>query len=71
MVSQSRHDPTFDSLYPDLGFGLIFRFVGPRRNDGKAVVLGHLLVGGIEIRVVTAGVSAGANPRINAAESCD
>ena len=34
---------------------------GPRRHDGDAVVLGHLVIGAVEIRLIAAGaVDAGA-----------
>jgi hypothetical protein len=55
VVAKTGEDPALDELYPDLGLGLVPGLVGPRRHHGELVMLGELLVAGVELRIVAAG----------------
>ena len=55
MVAQSGQDPALHYQHSHLGFGFIARPVGAGRQDGHLVVLGPLLVAGIEVRIIAAG----------------
>ena len=50
-------DPAFDQKYPRLRFGLVLGPVFPSGDDGTAVMGGQILVGGIDVRVVTTGLT--------------
>ncbi len=56
MVAQPGQDPALDDLHADLGLGLVPGLVGPCRHHGELIVLGQLLVAGIELRIVAAGL---------------
>ena len=55
LVAQPCQDPAFDHLDGHFGFGLVFGFVGPCRQDRRAVMAGQLQVGGVGLGVVTVG----------------
>ena len=52
MVAQPGQDPALHYQHGHLGFGFIARPVGAGRQDGHLVVLGPLLVAGIEVRII-------------------
>ena len=54
MVAQSGQYPALHYQHSHLGFGFIARPVGAGRQDGHLVVLGPLLVAGVEVRIVAA-----------------
>ena len=54
-MAQRRDDPAFTQLYTRFDLGLVTWLVGPRRNHAHAVVHGHLLIGGVQVRIVAAG----------------
>lgn len=55
LLAQTRQNPTFDDLYADLGFGFVLRLVRSGRDHCDLVMLGPLLISGIEFRLVAAG----------------
>ncbi len=52
LLAQAHDDPALCNLHRDFDLGLVAGFVGSRRNDHDAVVLGHFLVGGVDVRFV-------------------
>ena len=52
LLAQAHDDPALDHLHRRLDLGLVAGLVGARRDDHHAVVLGHLLVGGVHVRLV-------------------
>src|SRR5947208_4461014 len=60
-MSQSRHDPAPDDLDTNLDFGLVTWLVGARRNDGGAVMPGHIGIGPVDHRLMKAGLG---DPRL-------
>ncbi len=57
VVAQPGQDPALDDLDGDLGFGLVLGLVGPCRHHCDPVVVGQLLVAGVDLRVITAGLA--------------
>ena len=55
-VTQHRDNPALGYLYAGLDLGLISGLVGTRRENGQPIVFGHLAIGGIQIRLVAAGM---------------
>jgi hypothetical protein len=55
-IPQAGEDPTLDHLDTDLHLGVIFGLVRACRNDGRAIVLRQVVVGGIQVWFVAAGV---------------
>ena len=53
-MAKRRDDPAFSQLYARFDLGLVTRLVGPRRNHAHAVVHGHLLIRGVQVRIVAA-----------------
>jgi hypothetical protein len=49
-------DPALNDLNPYLHFCLVPRLADPSRDDGKSVMGGYLLVGGVEIGFITGGL---------------
>ena len=74
MVAQAGQDPALHQQHALLGLGLVPGFTRAARQDGHLVVLGPLLVAGVDIRVVAAGFAdpaaqvIGDNERGDAAE---
>ena len=58
-LAQGGHDPALDYLNAHLRLGLVPGSIRPRRNDRHAVVLAQVAVGGIQIRLVIAGMRDG------------
>src|SRR5882757_765155 len=56
-LPQRRHDPALHSLDTHLDDGLVARLTHPRRQDRHAIVLGEVLVAGVEIRLVATGAA--------------
>ena len=46
-LAERRQYPAFHDQHAAFDFGFVSRFADTRRNDGHAVVGGHLLIGGI------------------------
>ena len=55
VVAQPGQDPALHYQHGHLGLGFIARPVGAGRQDGDLIVLGPLLVAGIEVRIVATG----------------
>ena len=55
MMPQAGQDPALRQQHTLLGLGLVARFAWPRRQDGRLVVLGPLLVAGVDVGIVAAG----------------
>ena len=55
-LAQGRDDPALDYLNADLRLGLVPGPIRPRRNDCHAVVFAQVAVGGVQIRLVIAGM---------------
>jgi hypothetical protein len=53
LVAQDRDDPALRYLHAHFDLGLVAGLVGPRGNDDGAVVTGHLLVGGVDVGLVS------------------
>ena len=76
VVAQPGQDPALHYQHSHLGFGFIARPVGAGRQDGHLIVLGPLLVAGIEVRVIATGRThptaqvIGDNEGRTAAEEC-
>jgi len=56
LVAQPGQDPTLHDLHANFRFGFIPRTADSGRDDGKAVVLGQLLVAGVQVWLVSAGM---------------
>ena len=54
-MAQAGQDPALHQQHALLGLGLVPGFTRAGRQDGHLVVLGPLLVAGVDIRVVAAG----------------
>ena len=54
-VAQTGQNPALHDLDGHLGLGLILGFIGPGREDGSAVMVGQLGIGGIDLRRVAVG----------------
>ena len=54
-VAQPRQDQALDDQHGDLDLGLVARLARPRRQDGRAVMGGEVLVGAVDARLVAAG----------------
>ena len=57
VAAQARQNPALDDLYAHLGFGFVLGLVGSRRYHSQAVMCGQLLVGGVEVGVIAAGLT--------------
>ena len=55
-LPQARQDPAPDDLDPDFDLGFVARLIGPRRNDGGAVMAGEIGIGPVDHRLVKAGL---------------
>ena len=55
VVSEPGQDPAFNDLYAAFHLGLVFGFAHPGRDHNRAVMIGHVQIGGIDIRFVKAG----------------
>jgi len=55
-VSQASEDPALDHLDTNLRLGLVFGLTNACRNDRRTIVLGQVLVGGIQVGFVATGV---------------
>ena len=58
-MTQRGEDPPLDHLHADLGLGLVARPPYPGGDDGEAVVLGQLGVGGVGVGLVAMGAGDG------------
>ena len=56
VVAQTGQDPALDHLDAHFRLGLVFGLANAGGDDGRAVVFGQVLVGGIQIGLVAAGV---------------
>ena len=54
-VSYPSQDPAFDDLYAGFHLGLVFGFAHPGGDYDRAVMVGHVQVGGIDVRFVITG----------------
>ena len=59
LVAQPGQDPALRDLHRDLNFGLVLWASRPRRQDGGAVMAGHLGIGAVEAGIVAIGVGHG------------
>ena len=57
LVAQRRHDPALDVLDRGLHLRLVPRRAGPRRQHRGAIVSGQVLVRGVQVRLVAAGLA--------------
>jgi hypothetical protein len=55
MMAQAGQYPAFNDLYRRFHFSFIFGFIRPGRHNGRLIVTGHLLIGGIQIRRIAMG----------------
>jgi hypothetical protein len=56
VVAQAGQDPALDHLDTDFDFGFVFGLANASRDDRRTVVLSQVMVGGVEIGLVAAGV---------------
>ena len=56
-MTQPGQDPTLHDLHADLRLRFVLGLVGPGREDGHLIVLGQLLVTGVQFRVVPTGLA--------------
>ena len=57
VMPQAGQDPALHQQHALFGLGFIAGFIRTRRQDGRLVVLGPLLVAGVDVRVVAAGAA--------------
>jgi len=55
-MAKSCQDPALNDLNSDFHFCFVPRFAHPGGDDSKAIVSGHLLIGGAEIWLITGGL---------------
>ena len=55
-MPQSCQDPAPDDLHADFNLGLVAWLVRARRNNGGAVMPGHVGIGPVDHRLVKAGL---------------
>ncbi len=56
VVAQAGQDPALDHLDTDFHLGLVLGLTNASRNDRRTVVLSQVMVGGVQIWLVAAGV---------------
>ena len=56
-MPQAGQDPALHQQHALLGLGLVAGFARTRRQDGHPVVLGPLLVAGVDVGIVAAGTA--------------
>ena len=54
-MAQDGEDGALDDLHGHFDLGLVAGLAHPRGDDGDAVVVGHVLISGVQIRFVTVG----------------
>ena len=54
-IAKSGHDPALDHQNAAFHFGFVPGLAGTGRHHADAIMHGHLLIGGIQVRLVAAG----------------
>jgi hypothetical protein len=54
-ITQTRKYPPFNNLYSYFDLGFVFWLIWTCWDDGRAIVSGHIGIGGVQLRLITAG----------------